>query len=136
MKDDLGDYRIATVTTLTTDVPAAYPGGPSHKAGTLIYQSSLVKNENNELVSFIVPSSTAMALNLSLKAAKRANKLKSKIEYSNVVTHEGSAIAVTNESNGALFDYFEECMLAVTFAFQTLEVFSNHSISRHMTDGM
>jgi hypothetical protein len=136
MKDNLGDYRIATVTKLAADVPAAYPGGRSHKAGTPIYQSSLVKNESSELVSFILPSSTAMALNLSLKAAKRANELKSKIEYSNVVTPEGSAIAVANESNEALFDYFEECMVAVTFAFQTLEVFSNHSISRHMSEGM
>ncbi|WP_348236472.1 hypothetical protein [Vibrio parahaemolyticus] len=136
MKDELGDYRIAAVTTITADVPSAYPGGPSHKAGTPIYQSSLVRNNSNELVSFILPSSTAMALNMSLKSAKRANKLRSNIEFQSVLTPDGSGLAVTNDSNEALFDYFEECMVAVTFAFQTLELFCNHSISRNMTQGM
>ncbi|MEZ8252831.1 hypothetical protein AB4116_01010 [Vibrio splendidus] len=136
MKDELGDYRIAVVTTLTADVPAAFSGGPSYKAGTPLYQSSLVRNESNELISFILPSSTAMALNTSLKSAKRANKLRDSIEFRSVLTPDGKGLAVTNESNEALFDYFEECMVAVTFAFQTLELFCNHSISRHMTEGM
>lgn len=86
MKDELGDYRIAAVTTITADVPSAYPGSSSHKAGTPIYQSSLVRNDSNELVSFILPSSTAMALNMSLKSAKRANKLRSNIEFQHVLT--------------------------------------------------
>lgn len=136
MKDELGDYRIAAVSTLTADVPAAFPGGPAHKAGTPLFQSSLVQNESDELISFILPSSTAMALNTSLKSAMRANEQRSKIEYRNVITPDGNGLAVTNESNGVLFDYFEECMISVTFAFQALELFCNHSISRHMKEGM
>jgi hypothetical protein len=136
MKDKLGDYRIAAVSTLAKDMPAAYSGGPSHKAGSPIYQVSLVRNENGELISFTLPSSTAMALNQSLKAASRANELCKLIDYNISATPEGSGLTVSNESTQVLFDYFEECMVSVTFAFQTLELFCNHSISRHMMEGM
>lgn len=136
MDDNLGDSRLAAVTTITEDVPAAYPGGPSHKAGTPLYLSSLVLNEKNEWVSFNLPSSAAMALNKALKAASEANKLISKIEYSKVATPEGTGLAVINDSHTVLFDYFEECMSAVTFSFQALELFCNHAISRHMKEGM
>lgn len=136
MKDNLGDYRIAAVSTLSEDLPEAYPGGPSHKAGTPVYQSSLVRNQNGELVSFILPSSTAMALNQSLKASNRANELRKLITYKSSPTTEGTGLAVSSECHESLFDYFEECMVAVTFAYQTLELFCNHSISRHMKEGM
>lgn len=136
MKDNLGDFRIAVVSTLTEDLPEAYPGGPSHKAGTPVYQSSLVKTQKGELVSFILPSSTAMALNQSLKAANRANQFRDLITYKTSPTPEGNGLAVLSECHEALFDYFEQCMVAVTFAYQTLELFCNHSISRHMKNGM
>lgn len=80
MDDNLGDWRISAVTTLTEDVPAAYPGGPSHKAGAGIYQVCLVETEENEHVGFTLPSATAMAFNIALEAAKNASQLKSAIE--------------------------------------------------------
>jgi len=41
--DDIGDWRIEAAATLAKDVPAAYPGGPSHKAGAHVYLSHVVK---------------------------------------------------------------------------------------------
>ncbi|MEW9798883.1 hypothetical protein [Alteromonas sp. CYL-A6] len=136
MDDDLGDFRFAAVTRITADVPAAYPGGPSHKAGTPLYLSSLVLNEKNKWISFNLPSSAAMALNKALKAASEANILFKKIEYLEVATPEGPGLAVKSHCHTMLFDYFEECMAAVTFSFQALELFCNHTISRHLKEGM
>ena len=47
MQDGLGDWRIALATRLVKDVPAAYPGGPSHKAGAPVYVSSLTKHSRH-----------------------------------------------------------------------------------------
>ena len=47
--DDFGDWRIAVVTTLTSDITAAFPGGPSHKVGTPVYVSSLFLKSRDEL---------------------------------------------------------------------------------------
>jgi hypothetical protein len=132
MEDEFGDWRIAAVTTIAADIPAAYPGGPSHKAGTPIYQSSLVQTEDNQNIGFILPSSTAMALNIAINAAKIANDYKAKIVYGKAATPQGSGLVVNNESSEDLFNYFEQCMVAVTFSYQAIEIFCNHTIAREL----
>ncbi|WP_372810185.1 hypothetical protein [Pseudoalteromonas nigrifaciens] len=136
MEDGFGDWRIAAVTTITADVPAAYPGGPSHKAGTPLYQSSLVQTEDKQNIGFTLPSSTAMALNIAINAAKNAKEYKDKIEYGNVATPEGAGLAVKHESDEDLFNYFEQCMIAVTFSYQAIEVFCNHTIARELKEAV
>jgi DNA-binding transcriptional regulator YhcF (GntR family) len=136
MEDGFGDWRIAAVTTITADVPAAYPGGPSHKAGTPIFLSSLVQTEDKQNIGFTLPSSTAMALNIAINAAESAKNYKAKIEYGKVVTPEGAGLSVKSQSNEDLFNYFEQCMVAVTFSFQAIEVFCNHTIARELKEAM
>lgn len=70
-EDGLGDWRYAAVSRLAADVPAEYPGGPSHKAGAPVYQSALVETADGEYVAFTTPSATAMAINVALKAAEQ-----------------------------------------------------------------
>ena len=73
MDDGLGDWRHWAVTTLAEDMPAAYPGGPSHKAGAPLYLSMDARNPKGERVGFTMPSPTALALSISIQSAKRAD---------------------------------------------------------------
>ena len=134
--DGLGDWRLYAVTRLAKDLPAAYPGGPSHKAGTPVYQTHLVQNKDGEYVSFLIPHATAMALNIAISASHQASELSKRIEYQEVQTPNGPGKSVTNEKSSELFDYFEQCMVSVTFSFQALEVFSNHTIFHELKQPM
>ena len=134
MEDEFGDWRISAVGTIKEDIPAAYPGGPSHKAGTPIYQSTLVQTEDKQNIGFTLPSSTAMALNIAINAAKSAKDFKSRIAYGKVATPQGSGLAVNHDSDECLFNYFEQCMIAVTFSYQAIEVFCNHTIAREIKE--
>lgn len=134
--DGFGDWRIAAASRLAEDVPAAYPGGPSHKAGAAVYLSELAKNENGENIGFTAPSATAMALNSAYKAFDRANSLKGQIKYQDVATPQGSGKSVQHENCTELFDYFEASMEVVVFSFLALESFCNHTISRELKESI
>lgn len=132
MKEDdgLGDWRIYAATRLAKDVPAAFPGGPSHKAGAPVYQTHLVKSKEGKYIGFLMPSTTAMALNIAVSASRRAKELRGKLEYKDVLTPHGAGKSVKDETTSILFDFFEQCMISVTFSFQALEVFSNYTNAR------
>ncbi len=134
--DDLGDWRIAAASRLAKDLPAAFPGGPSHKVGTAVYQSELVKTPTGEYLGFLTPSATAMAFSIALTASTNARKLYATLTYDSVLTPHGRGKSISNERTGELFNFFEQCMIAVTFSFQALEVFANHSISRNLKESM
>lgn len=75
LSDGLGDWRIAAVARLAQDLPAAFPGGPSHKAGAPVYQTELVPTSKGEPLGFLTPSATAMALSIALGASRSAKRL-------------------------------------------------------------
>lgn len=136
MDDGFGDWRIAAAARIAKDIPAAYPGVPSHKAGSAVYQSALVQTDTGENVGFTLPSSTAMAINVAMNAGAQANKLKKMLVFDNVVTPNGAGKSVSNRVNSVLYDFFEQCMVSVTFSYQALEVFSNHTIARELKKAM
>jgi hypothetical protein len=128
--DDIGDWRIEAAATLAEDVPAAYPGGPSHKAGAHIYLSHVVKHPRYNVFGFTTPSATALALSAAMKNAVTAYSLRDAVVLRDHVTPWGSGKGVANESLQPLFDFFESCMVAVITSFQAIEVFSNTVISK------
>jgi len=137
MEDDgLGDWRYAAASRLAKDVPAAYPGGPSHKAGAPVYQSALVKTVDGENIAFTAPSATAMALNVARKAANHATTLHEQLEYRRVVTPDGPGKGICTSSDSRLFDFFEQCMVSAVFSYHALEVFCNHTISREVNQAV
>lgn len=137
MEDDgLGDWRYAAATRLAKDVPAAYPGGPSHKAGAAVYLSALVKTADGENIGFNAPSATAMALNVARKAALDAATIHSELEYRPVVTPDGPGKAVCPSSDSRLFDFFEQCMVSAVFSYHAVEVFCNHTIARELKEAI
>ena len=132
-REGLADWRVELFGTLANDVPAAFPGGPSHKAGTFIYPNpTLVKHPSYNAIGFITPSPTAMALNVASVAASTAVALKTQIVFSNMVSPIGTVKSVVNETLPYLFNYFEQCMIAVTFSFQSLEAFANQIIQSRL----
>ncbi len=136
MKDNFGDRRIAAVTTLTKDIPAAYPGGPSHKAGSPVYQSCQIQTEDGVNIGFTLPSATAMALNIAVHASKEAEAYNKNITFNEIITPHGKGYSVSNESNAILYDFFEACMKTIVFSFQAIEIYCNHSIIREMKSTM
>jgi hypothetical protein len=125
----LADWRIEMFGKLVNDVPAAFPGGPSHKAGSFVYVApTLVRHPSYNAIGFITPSPTAMALNIAARAAAAAVTVRRQVIFVNGASPVGTVKMVTQETLPYLFDYFENCMIAVTFSFQALEAFSNQII--------
>lgn len=130
MNDDgLGDWRHRAVTTLAEDVPPAYPGGPSHKAGTPVFLIAVTRDDRGELIGFTMPSPTALALSISIQAAKKADILKGEVTFQKETSPHGAARGVPSEQATRLYDFFEQCMITVTFSFNALEVFCNQTVA-------
>jgi hypothetical protein len=133
---DVGDWRIALATRLAQDLPPAYPGGPAHKAGTPVYQSSLVQTQQGDLVGFTTPSAVAMAMNLAIRASREAARVHTTIAFRTVATPHGAGRGVEQASIPVLYDFFEQCMLSAVFSFQSLEAFCNQVILRELKEAM
>ena len=108
---------------------AAYPGGPSHNAGALVFTETSGKDAKGRFVGFTTPSAIALALDLALKAVDRARELQNQLDSSEVVTPFGPGTSVTYASTSTLYDYVQQCMTVLAFSFQALEAFCNETIS-------
>lgn len=122
------EVRFHAMTIVKDDVAPAYPGGPSHKAGSAICLTTATKNISGDLIHYITPSPTALALSIAIKASKKAIKLHQTIDFVDVPGPDGLVKMVKN--NSLLFDYFEYFMVVVTFSLQALEVFCNDMIAK------
>jgi hypothetical protein len=80
-------------------------------------------------IGFVTPSSTALALSIAINASFQSAKLFKQIAFENVLTPEGPGRSVGHKNALPLFDYFELCMITVTFSFQALETFCNWVIA-------
>lgn len=129
LDDGFGDWRIAHVTTLAEDVPPAYPGGPSHKAGTPVYVSSLAEHSEYDYLGFVTPHATALALSVSLSSANHAAHLRSTLAVRDSITPFGKGKTIVNENLPHLYDFFEHSMVSGSFALLSLETFANWQIS-------
>jgi hypothetical protein len=132
MDETLGDWRLLLVTRLAKDQPAAFPGGPSHKAGTPVHLVTSTRGTGNQPIGFVTPSSTALALNIAINSSFQSAKLFKEIVFEDVLTPEGTGRSVGHKNAPLLFDYFESCMIAVTFSFLALETFCNWEISERV----
>ena len=133
-KDNLGDWRIQAVTCLAKDVPAAYPGGPSHKAGTPVYLTTKVEDDSHKTIGYFhTPSPSALALGIANESAQRARRLWPTIASQVVVTPTGLGLSVVPENLPHLYDYFQLCMTVTVFCFQALEAFCNYAIATKLS---
>jgi hypothetical protein len=125
------DWRIQAASTTTTDIPAAYPGGPSHPAGSMLVMSSEVRPSSGKPVHFLTPSAVALALSIATQASTRAEKVKGTLSTGTAPSPDGIASFLGGDT-GQLFDYFEQCFVAVVFSFHALEAYSNYKIAYSM----
>lgn len=129
VQDNFGDWRIRAVLTIAKDIPPAFPGGPSHKKGSPMYLTHVAKSKSNNTIGFITPDVSAMALNISINASKKASRIKGKIKYEKIISPWGDGISVTKETTQSLFNYFENFMTSIVFSFLAVEGYANSLIS-------
>src|SRR5918998_2598469 len=92
------DWRTRAATHTTSDIPEAYPGGPSHNAGALVVQVTPGRDAKGRNIGFTTPSAVALALSVAMKAAYEARELQGQIVESAVVSPFGPSTSVTHES--------------------------------------
>ena len=85
-------------------------------------------------MGFIAPSVPAMALNVAMSAGRKAGALRNRVQFQPMVTPDGPGTGALEHHSPILLDYFEQAMVAVTFAFQAIESFANLEISRLVSD--
>lgn len=103
---------------------------PPYKPGDIVQQVSAVETASGKLISFSTPSSVAMALNISRRAALEAEALKPKISFRGLSAGDKPAFGVDSESLPGLYDFLENSMLAAVFSYQAIEAFANSFIVR------
>jgi hypothetical protein len=131
-QDGLGDWRLQAVTRLAADMPAAYPGGPSHKAGAPVYLVTSTEMAGHPNLNFRTPSATALALNSAFRSSERAALLWPQIGFDAVQTLRGLSTSIRLMDMPVLFDYFEECLASASASFQAIEAFANETIARYL----
>jgi hypothetical protein len=131
-QDDLGDWRLHAATRLAFDQPAAFAGGPSHKAGTPAHLVTVASSPQHRWLSFPTPNAAALALIISsgFRSAERATELWPRVTYTDVITPDGPGTSVDLNYVALLFDYFEACLAAANSSFQAVEAFANETIAR------
>jgi len=128
MDDGFGDWRIHSALEVGENNFSPLTGKPI-KAGSPAYLFTSTTNNKNKPVGFITPSSTAMALNIAMNASEKARELKNDIKYTETRSQLGPALSVPVENLEVLYDYFEQCMISITFSYQALETNCNWEIS-------
>lgn len=136
--DGLGDWRIRATSTLAKSFTSA--DGHMYKVGTPIALMTVTEVKKGQVLSFTTPSAPALALSIAIRAVRRAKELHEKLTFTEkvgcrTISHdklepEHPIGLITNDTS--LYDFFEECMVSVTFSFQALETFSNMVIAEKL----
>ena len=125
--DNLGDWRIDSVSTLAQSFGGAPVGSP-------IWLMSTAKHKKHRYLSFITPSAPALCLNVAIGAAALSEAIRPRLQLTPMITHDGKqGIQVRNENVGDLYYLFEQSIISVTMSFQAIEIFANAIIGRKAT---
>jgi hypothetical protein len=124
LPDEFGDWRIETVVRVRGD--QTLPSGQLAKDGTLGWKTTVTEDKLYGPVAFPTPNPIALLLDIALMSAIKAKNARKSITYP-TVSDSGSRSAEVAHAP-LLYEYFEHCMITVVFAFQSIELFANHSI--------
>lgn len=122
--DHLGDWRIETVGKVRGD--QVLPGGQLAKDGTLFWKTTITRDHLFGPVGFPTPQPIALTLDIALMSAINARQARKSVVYPRL--SEGGAKTAEADQAPFLYEYIEHCMVAAVFAFQSIELFANHSI--------
>ena len=130
------DWRIQFATTTVSDIPPAFPGGPSHPAGSTLLVASIVTPADGRPIGFPAPSAAALALSIAAKASRTALSQRQLLRFGAGLAPSGAIINLDQSTTGQLFDYFEQCLVATAFSIQALESYSNYKIAETATGAL
>lgn len=136
MEDDgLGDWRLRAVSRLAKGFTS--PEGHVYKAGSLVSHVTVTAMGKGQVLSFTTASPPALALSIAIRAASRATQLRERLAFTERVEsyplfHKKADVERLITNDTALYDFFEECMIAVAFSFQSLETFANTIIAEKL----
>lgn len=122
------DWRIQAAATVAHDVPAAYPGGPSHRVGSKLVLTSIVQTPDGP-TAFLAPSAVAIALSIAAKNSQQADLMRASFVTAAIPSPDGTIQLLSSKAAHELFDYFERCFAATIFAFQAIEAYCNFKIA-------
>lgn len=122
------DWRVWKAATVAADAPPA-------KKGDVLYVVSHTTEPHEGPVTFITPGPAQLALNIAIQAALEAEDLRKGIAWQGT-GGPSSPKWVDKDNLGKLFSYFERSMVAVTFAFQSLESYANTIIVQTLNGTM
>jgi hypothetical protein len=71
-----------------------------------------------------------LALGAAIKAANAARRLIRTVRF--LPADNGGVSSLDMQTAPALFDYFESCMVAISFSYKSLETYANDMISRRL----
>lgn len=126
---DVGDWRMALVARVAEDAPP-------HKKGDVVRQVSAVESVPGVLLSFVTPSSVALALNIAQRAATNAVGLRLAIAHCELQAGDSKAFGVTSETIPTLYDFLEQSMVSAVFSYQAIEAFANQVIARELNQSL
>lgn len=132
------DKRIRTIVQIARAVPATPQGAPEHAAGSLGVGTTMGRNAEKQLVSIPTPSAVALPLVLAIKSSKQAHELRERWRQferpPSSPSPFGPVTSVDLNEISILYDYFEHCMVVITFSFQAVEAYCNEVIGWYQTD--
>lgn len=111
------DWRLQAISTLAKPFKSPWTG-KVHPIGEPVKAISIVKYGSNK-ISFGLPNTTAMFLNKSYKFWKEADSILKNIQFIN-------SRHIKNETD--VFNFFENIMASIVFAYTSLESFANEKI--------
>jgi hypothetical protein len=100
--------------------------------GDHVYVVTVLERSRLGDLSFITPSPVALALNVAINAAKDAEGIRHGLRP-DPRKNPGQPAWVPPAQLGALYQFFERCMIAVTFSFQAIEAFANQLVAEGLT---
>lgn len=120
------DWRVWKAATIAKD--SHLPDGKPVREGDVLYVSSTTRDSFGLLRTFITPSPTRLALNIAIRAALEGARLKTQLWQG---LDEKRPTALYDDLADA-YAYFEQCMVAVTFAFQSVEAYANQLVAEEL----
>jgi hypothetical protein len=121
------DWRAAAATTLAADWTSPWTG-VTHAVGAPVSKVTPGRDERRRPLTFTSPSPEALALDLAFAATARARSLRDMVPVKPQSNAWDTSFEIVLDDLPALYDYFEECLVVVTFAYQAIEMFANREI--------
>jgi hypothetical protein len=112
------DWRADRITHITQDWGKFKKGDP-------IRPTLIIKTISGSKKRIEFPLLQSLSFNRAISAAKEAEKLKKSITY---YQKSDGIEKIAEKDLVILFDYFEYCMITVTFCYQALETYANYII--------